>query len=73
MEPNTRTDFLISKTDFLTGMGSVASTQGSYFEYNYSENGALADKRAIESDWKMVGKDILSAITKFRRELSVNA
>jgi len=73
MEPNIRTDFLISKTDFLTGMGSVASTQGSYFEYNYSENGVLADERAIESDWRMVGKDILSAITKFRRELSLNA
>lgn len=62
MEPVERTDFLVPETDFVTGMGSVASIFGEYFDYNYSDSNLEADARAIASDWRMVGKDILEAI-----------
>jgi len=62
MESDVKTDFLIPETDFATGMGSVASVYGKYYDYNYSETGAEADAKALYNDWRMVGKDILNAI-----------
>ena len=53
-----RTDFLLPKNSFFTGMGSVLNLAGSYFEYNYSNSAQEADLKSLYSDWKNVGDDI---------------
>ena len=42
---------------------------GVYFQYNISKTEVEADKRAIFSDWRMVGQDIESAAAHFRQHL----
>jgi hypothetical protein len=52
------TDFLTSKSSYITGIGTVFNLAGNYYDFNYSQSTDEADRRAIESDWKMVGKDL---------------
>lgn len=54
-----RTDFLYPKLNMLTGMGSIFNLAGKYFNFNYSD---CPDKKAIESDWGVIGIDITKAI-----------
>ena len=60
-----KTSHLLPKNNFLVGMGSILNLAGSYFEYNYSKSGNLADFRAIMSDWENVGEDIRKSKEKF--------
>lgn len=60
-----RTTFLLPKNDFLVGLGSVLNIKGSYFKYNTSKSSQAADKKALASDWRMVGQDIRTATKKF--------
>ena len=59
-----RTDFLVPKTSFLVGLGSIFNISGNYFDFNTSESGAEADSKAIESDWAMIGQDINNVLDK---------
>jgi hypothetical protein len=52
------TDFLTPKSSYLTGAGSVMNLAGSYFVYNISPTPDMADRRAIFSDWAMIGQDL---------------
>lgn len=60
-----RTDFLFSRTGFLTGAGSVFNLAGNYFGYNYSDSPFEADAKALASDWAVVGQDMQDAMTAF--------
>lgn len=55
------TGFLFAAPSFLTGFATVMDIGGSLLMYNVSRSGAEADKRAIASDWAIVGSDILNA------------
>ena len=57
-----RTDFLFSKSNFLMGMGSVLDLSGTYYTFNASESEKEADRKAIESDWGMIGQDMKEAM-----------
>ncbi len=61
-----RTDFLFSKSSFLIGAGSILGIFQSYFEFNESKSGKLADSIAIESDFGTIGLDLLDAIELFQ-------
>jgi hypothetical protein len=63
-----RTAFLLPKNNFLVGMGSVLNIRGSYFKYSTSKSAQAADKKAIASDWGIVGQDIKSAARKLHSE-----
>jgi hypothetical protein len=39
-------------------MGSVLNISGNYFPFNYSKSDEDADKKAIQSDWAIIGQDI---------------
>ena len=54
-----RTDFLVARSTFLTGVGSVLNLHGHLYEYNASED---PDGIAIASDWLMVGQDLSDAL-----------
>ena len=66
------TDFLLPKNNFLIGMGSTMNLAGNYFKYNYSKSVIEADSKAIRSDWQNVGKDIKSALRKFKEKFNKN-
>ncbi|MCK5841951.1 MAG: hypothetical protein KAH31_07280 [Candidatus Sabulitectum sp.] len=72
MESKLGTDFLVPEVDFVTGIGSVASIYGKYYDYNYSDSTIEADEKAIRSDWRMVGQDILNAVMKIKLTISSN-
>ena len=57
-----RTDFLFSNPTSLQGAGTVFNIAGNYYDYNYSETPAEADRRALQNDWGMVGKDFRTII-----------
>lgn len=63
-----RTDYLLPKSNFLTGFGTVINIFGNYFSYNYSESDEAADAKAIYSDWSVVGKDIEKSKNRFRKK-----
>lgn len=65
-----RTDFLLPKNSFISGMGSVLNLKGEYFKYNTSRSGLEADNRATKSDWGVVGQDIRNAFNKKRENFN---
>ena len=64
-----KTNILFPRTSTIVGMGSLMNVAGNYFEFNYSESGEDADKKAVESDWAMIGQDIEDAINKTSNKL----
>ncbi len=57
-------DYLFSSPKFISGMGSVLNIAGNYFPYNYSQSAEEADRKAIQSDWLMVGQDFSNVLKK---------
>jgi hypothetical protein len=53
--------FLFPDSDFATGMGSTLNIAGNYFEFATSESELAADKKALLSDWGLIGQDIKQA------------
>jgi len=64
-----RTDFLFATPNFLMGAGSIFNIAGNYYEFNSSSTGELADSKALECDWLMVGQDMNEALDKYQEEL----
>lgn len=62
-----QTDYLLGKSGFLQGMGSVLSLRGNHFAMNFPESGDEADKMALESDWGMIGLDIAKTTEEYRK------
>jgi hypothetical protein len=56
------TDFLFARASFWEGFSRVLDIGGTLTEYNRSRDGAEADRRAIQSDWAAVGRDMGIAI-----------
>jgi acetylornithine/succinyldiaminopimelate/putrescine aminotransferase len=55
------TGFLFAEPTFLSGIASLFDLSGSLVVYNESKTGQEADRRALASDWAVVGKDIRTA------------
>ena len=55
------TSYLFSTPSFWSGAGSVMNLGGSYFSFNHSTSDNEADRKAIDSDFFMVGQDCWSA------------
>lgn len=63
-----RTDYLFATPSFLSGVARLLDLSGRFDVYNDSDDAALADARAIYSDWRMVGRDLAGAMTVVERE-----
>ena len=59
-----RTNVLFSRPSFISGLGSVINVAGNYFEFKYSNSGEEADRKALESDWDVIGDDLRNTIKK---------
>lgn len=68
-EKEYRTDFLFPTPSFLTGAGSIINISGNYFEFSASPSGEIADLKALESDWGMVGQDLSYALEAYESTL----
>lgn len=60
-----KTDFLFPKQDFISGLGTIFNVAGNYYTFNHSSN---PDIKAIESDWAMVGQDILESFDQAKKK-----
>ncbi|MDT0608018.1 hypothetical protein [Croceitalea rosinachiae] len=65
-----RTDFLFPKSSFITGMGSAFDFTGNYYSFNTSKTPELADYKAMQSDWGMVGEDIKVSVDEIKEQIS---
>lgn len=67
-----RTDYLVAKNSFFSGMGRVldlfATRQNT--SYNISDTPTEADYKAIYNDWAMVGQDMKKVINYERKKIS---
>ena len=51
-----KTNILFNRPSLIDGIASIFNISGNYYEFNYSESGKEADRKAIESDWGVIGK-----------------
>jgi len=63
-------DFTFAMPSFIGGMASVLDIGSTLVVYNESRSPEEADYHAIESDWKITGNDISSAMSSFNIESS---
>lgn len=58
-----KTDFLFAGPSTLFGFARFLDFAGTFDRYNVSRTPGEADARAMYSDWRMVGEDLVDAIT----------
>ncbi len=63
-----KTDFLFASPSLLSGAARALDMFAVFDEYNTSNSVEEADRRAIESDWGIVGQDMAAAIQKYVKE-----
>ena len=63
-----RTDHLFAMPSARSGAARILDLFGVFDAYNESASNALADSRAIYSDWRIVGEELASAMTRVERE-----
>ena len=61
---------LFVKASFFRGMSRAIAPFGRIVSCNYSSSPKEADARAIRSDWRAVGKDMLMALRRHADEVS---
>lgn len=64
-----KTNILFPRASFIDGIGSIFNLAGNYFDFNYPKSSEDADRKAIESDWNMIGNDIKKVTKKSKKEL----
>lgn len=57
-EGDIRTDFLVARPSFWSGIGRLLDLWGKFDAYNTSRSPEEADMRALYSDWRNVGQDL---------------
>ena len=67
-----RTDFLFAKPSFIGGLASVLDLGSSLAVYNESPDVEVADALSLESDWRVTGEDIKSAIEIWAEKNSIH-
>lgn len=63
-----RTDYLFAAPSFSSGVASLLDLFGQFDDYNDSPSAALADARAMYSDWRVTGEDLAGAMMVIDRE-----
>jgi len=66
------TDFLTPRSSVVTGMGTLLNLAGAYYVYNISPTPEEADRRALASDWEIVGQDFRHVLRQEKKRLRAN-
>jgi hypothetical protein len=69
MADELQSDYLFARPSFVEGVGRMVDVSNSMNMYNYSRDGAEADARAIQQDWKALGHDVRVALDQLRSEV----
>ncbi|MBI1739602.1 MAG: hypothetical protein HYR57_01780 [Candidatus Koribacter versatilis] len=64
-----RSGFLFAMPSFVSGAARLLDLYCLYDSYNSSSTEREADYKAMLSDWRIVGQDILCAMKQFERSL----
>lgn len=67
-EGDIRTDFLVARPSFWSGIGRLLDLWGKFDAYNTSRSPEEADMRALYSDWRNVGQDLRDSWISFHTE-----
>jgi len=60
-------DYLFAWPSFVSGVARTLDLAGQFDEYNDSQNGEIADWRALFSDWRAVGCNFAEAMSRVIR------
>lgn len=63
-----RTDHLFAMPSARSGVARLLDLFCVFDAYNESTSDALADARAVHSDWHIVGQELADAMTRVERE-----
>jgi len=63
-----RTDYLFAAPSFSSGVARLLDLFGGFDDYNDSPTAAAADARAMYSDWRVTGEDLVGAMMVIERE-----
>ena len=63
------TDFLFARPSFSSGIARLFDFWGLYDLYNVSPSTVEADARAMYSDWRIVGQDLIIAKEQWQHEV----
>lgn len=61
-ESEVTSDYLLARCSFLSGAASAFAFSGNYYEVNLSSTEDEADRRALWSDFAVIGGDIRNAM-----------
>ena len=64
--PKVKASYLFATPCFVSGFARAIDIGATYQAYNLSENGQIADYKALCSDWLQVGEDITTAMEKYK-------
>ena len=62
--------FLFANPSFISGMARVLDLGSTLNEYNYSAYPEKADYYAVNSDWRIVGSDIRTAMARYEHQIN---
>ena len=62
-----QTTSLFALPSFTSGIARVVDVGGKFASYDTSRSDEEADRKALRSDWRAVGKDIEDAMISLRR------
>jgi hypothetical protein len=65
MVDRVQSGFLIADPSFVSGAARLFDWWGLYDTYNQSRTGQEADAKALFSDWRIVGQDLVDAMVEF--------
>jgi hypothetical protein len=63
-----RTDFLYSRPNVITSVGSVLSIAGNYYSFNFSQSPEEANNKAINEDWGVISQDLFDSFISVYRD-----
>lgn len=69
-EKDVRSDFLVARPSFWSGVGRLLDLWGKFDAYNTSETTDEADMRALYSDWRVTGQDLRDAWVSYHTQES---
>jgi len=64
-------DFLFATPSLTSGVAKVVDLWGCFEDFNDSPTGMIADARALYSDWRMVGEDLIAAMNEEMERIDV--
>jgi hypothetical protein len=67
---STQSDFLFTNPSFWVGVGGAVNLAGNYFPFNASPTAEIADMRAMQADFAVVGEDLRRSMELYEQKVA---